>query len=154
MNVRKHACRTGVVYSARPATVKRTTRQRITPTQQYRAGGSGGKSASGARETRSTRRLLSSEETPRVELAQADGSERSLMSAPAVWARLGRSILKAVRGPILHRYGERLQGELRWKGMMVDRRVGRHRGQSHRRRQGDSGGLAARLWHGGGRRAW
>lgn len=24
-----------------------------------------------------------------------------------------------VRGPILHRYGERLQGELRWKGMVI-----------------------------------
>ncbi len=24
-----------------------------------------------------------------------------------------------VRGPLLHRYGEQLQGELRWKGMVI-----------------------------------
>lgn len=24
-----------------------------------------------------------------------------------------------VRGPTLHRYGEQLQGELRWKGMVI-----------------------------------
>lgn len=45
-------------------------------------------------------------------------SEKSLMSRTVVW-RTARSGILAGSGPTLHRYGEQLQGELRWKGMVI-----------------------------------
>lgn len=38
---------------------------------------------------------------------------------PVVWAHRAVRHSGKVRGPTLHRYGEQLQGELRWKGMVI-----------------------------------
>ncbi len=46
-------------------------------------------------------------------------SERSLMSRTGGLGAPRGQAYWPVRGPILHRYGERLQGELRWKGMVI-----------------------------------
>jgi len=46
-------------------------------------------------------------------------SERSLMSRTGGLGSPRGQAYWPVRGPILHRYGEQLQGELRWKGMVI-----------------------------------
>ncbi|WP_128175482.1 murein hydrolase activator EnvC [[Pantoea] beijingensis] len=47
-------------------------------------------------------------------------SERSLMSRTGGLGRAGRQAVWPVRGTIEHRFGEALQGELRWKGLVID----------------------------------
>lgn len=47
-------------------------------------------------------------------------SERSLMSRTGGLGRPGGHALWPVRGHIEHRFGEALQGELRWKGLVID----------------------------------
>ncbi len=46
-------------------------------------------------------------------------SERSLMSRTGGLGSPRGQAFWPVRGPLLHRYGEQLQGELRWKGMVI-----------------------------------
>ncbi|MFP2468979.1 murein hydrolase activator EnvC [Pseudescherichia vulneris] len=46
-------------------------------------------------------------------------SERSLMSRTGGLGSPRGQAYWPVRGPTLHRYGEQLQGELRWKGMVI-----------------------------------
>lgn len=46
-------------------------------------------------------------------------SERSLMSRTGGLGAPRGQAFWPVRGPTLHRYGEQLQGELRWKGMVI-----------------------------------
>ncbi|HBQ6684907.1 TPA: murein hydrolase activator EnvC, partial [Klebsiella pneumoniae] len=46
-------------------------------------------------------------------------SERSLMSRTGGLDSPRGQAFWPVRGPLLHRYGEQLQGELRWKGMVI-----------------------------------
>lgn len=46
-------------------------------------------------------------------------SERSLMSRTGGLGSPRGQAFRPVRGPLLHRYGEQLQGELRWKGMVI-----------------------------------
>nr|WP_160251129.1 murein hydrolase activator EnvC [Mixta theicola] len=47
-------------------------------------------------------------------------SERSLMSRTGGLGRPGGQALWPVRGRIEHRFGEALQGELRWKGLVIN----------------------------------
>lgn len=47
-------------------------------------------------------------------------SERSLMSRTGGLGRPAGQALWPVRGSIEHRFGEQLQGELRWKGLVID----------------------------------
>ncbi len=47
-------------------------------------------------------------------------SERSLMARTGGLGRAGGQALWPVRGRIEHRFGEALQGELRWKGLVID----------------------------------
>ncbi|ARJ42000.1 murein hydrolase activator EnvC [Pantoea alhagi] len=47
-------------------------------------------------------------------------SERSLMSRTGGLGRPGSQAYWPVRGRIEHRFGEALQGELRWKGLVID----------------------------------
>ena len=47
-------------------------------------------------------------------------SERSLMSRTGGLGRAGGQAVWPVRGKIEHRFGETLQGELRWKGLVID----------------------------------
>lgn len=47
-------------------------------------------------------------------------SERSLMSRTGGLGRAGGQAVWPVRGNIEHRFGEALQGELRWKGLVID----------------------------------
>ncbi|PIJ49668.1 murein hydrolase activator EnvC [Erwinia sp. OLTSP20] len=47
-------------------------------------------------------------------------SERDLMSRTGGLGRPGGQALWPVRGTIIHRFGELLQGELRWKGLVID----------------------------------
>ncbi|KOC87995.1 murein hydrolase activator EnvC [Winslowiella iniecta] len=47
-------------------------------------------------------------------------SERSLMSRTGGLGRAGGQAVWPVRGNIEHRFGETLQGELRWKGLVID----------------------------------
>ena len=47
-------------------------------------------------------------------------SERSLMSRTGGLGRPGGQAFWPVRGRIEHRFGETLQGELRWKGLVID----------------------------------
>lgn len=47
-------------------------------------------------------------------------SERSLMSRTGGLGRPGGQAFWPVRGHIEHRFGEALQGELRWKGLVID----------------------------------
>ncbi len=58
-----------------------------------------------------------------------------------------------VRGPLLHRYGEQLQGELRWKGMVIAASEG-----TEVRAIADGRVILADwlqgLWSGGGGRTW
>jgi septal ring factor EnvC (AmiA/AmiB activator) len=72
-------------------------------------------------------------------------SERSLMSVPAAGLAARSGVLAGSR--LLHRYGEQLQGELRWKGMVIAASEGTEvkaiaDGRVSRR-------LAAGLWSGG-----
>lgn len=46
-------------------------------------------------------------------------SEKSLMSRTGGLGAPRGQAFWPVRGPMLHRYGEQLQGELRWKGMVI-----------------------------------
>lgn len=46
-------------------------------------------------------------------------SERSLMARTGGLGRLGGQAVWPVRGNVTHRFGEALQGELRWKGMVI-----------------------------------
>ncbi len=46
-------------------------------------------------------------------------SERSLMARTGGLGRPGGQGIWPVRGSIIHRFGEALQGELRWKGMVI-----------------------------------
>ncbi|MGS3059726.1 murein hydrolase activator EnvC, partial [Escherichia coli] len=46
-------------------------------------------------------------------------SEKSLMSRTGGLGAPRGQAFWPVRGPTLHRYGEQLQGELRWKGMVI-----------------------------------
>lgn len=46
-------------------------------------------------------------------------SERSLMSRTGGLGAPSGQAFWPVRGPLLHRYGEQLQGELRWKGIVI-----------------------------------
>ena len=46
-------------------------------------------------------------------------SERSLMARTGGLGSPGGQAYWPVRGPLLHRYGEQLQGELRWKGIVI-----------------------------------
>ncbi|MGL6017342.1 MAG: murein hydrolase activator EnvC [Gibbsiella quercinecans] len=46
-------------------------------------------------------------------------SERSLMARTGGLGRPGGQAIWPVRGSIIHRFGEALQGELRWKGMVI-----------------------------------
>lgn len=46
--------------------------------------------------------------------------ERSLMSRTGGLGRAGGQAVWPVRGKIEHRFGETLQGELRWKGLVID----------------------------------
>ncbi|WP_145563625.1 murein hydrolase activator EnvC [Yersinia aldovae] len=46
-------------------------------------------------------------------------SERSLMARTGGLGRPGGQALWPVRGNVTHRFGESLQGELRWKGMVI-----------------------------------
>lgn len=47
-------------------------------------------------------------------------SERSLMSRTGGLGRPGGQMVWPIRGSIEHRFGEQLQGELRWKGLVID----------------------------------
>jgi len=47
-------------------------------------------------------------------------SERSLMARTGGLGRPSGQVLWPVRGTIAHRFGEQLQGELRWKGLVID----------------------------------
>lgn len=51
--------------------------------------------------------------------------ERSLMARTGGLGRPGGQLLWPVRGSIEHRFGEQLQGELRWKGLVIDAPEGR-----------------------------
>ncbi|HBV38773.1 MAG TPA: murein hydrolase activator EnvC [Erwinia sp.] len=51
--------------------------------------------------------------------------ERSLMARTGGLGRPGGQLLWPVRGTIEHRFGEQLQGELRWKGLVIDAPEGR-----------------------------
>lgn len=52
-------------------------------------------------------------------------SERSLMSRTGGLGRPGGQAYWPVRGNISHRFGEKMQGELRWKGLVIDAPEGR-----------------------------
>lgn len=51
--------------------------------------------------------------------------ERSLMARTGGLGRPGGQLLWPVRGTLEHRFGEQLQGELRWKGLVIDAPEGR-----------------------------
>lgn len=51
---------------------------------------------------------------------QPTQSERELMARTGGLGRPGAQALWPVRGRIEHRFGEQLQGELRWKGLVID----------------------------------
>ncbi|MBW7981078.1 murein hydrolase activator EnvC [Enterobacillus tribolii] len=51
-------------------------------------------------------------------------SERSLMARTGGLGRASGQALWPVHGQIIHRFGETLQGELRWKGMVIAAREG------------------------------
>ena len=50
---------------------------------------------------------------PHAKRARADGAHRRPWPA-------GRTAIWPVRGRIEHRFGEAMQGELRWKGLVID----------------------------------
>lgn len=51
---------------------------------------------------------------------QPTQSERELMARTGGLGRAGGQALWPVRGRVEHRFGEQLQGELRWKGLVID----------------------------------
>jgi len=51
-------------------------------------------------------------------------SEQSLISRTGGLGRAGGQNIWPVKGSVLHRFGETLQGELRWKGMVISAREG------------------------------
>lgn len=51
--------------------------------------------------------------------------ERSLMARTGGLGRPGGQLLWPVRGALEHRFGEQMQGELRWKGLVIDAPEGR-----------------------------
>ncbi len=55
---------------------------------------------------------------------QPTQSERELVARTGGLGRAGGQALWPVRGRIEHRFGEQLQGELRWKGLVIDAREG------------------------------
>ena len=55
----------------------------------------------------------------RAEAAAKARAEREAREAQAVLGAPRGQAFWPVRGPTLHRYGEQLQGELRWKGMVI-----------------------------------
>ena len=59
------------------------------------------------------------EMTPAQRRAAWRESEKSLMSRTGGLGAPRGQAFWPVRGPTLHRYGEQLQGELRWKGMVI-----------------------------------